>query len=113
MLKEGEGDHGHERMPLKALPGSSFEVIKAEFLFQLLMTLFANPSRLDGGGGGANLAPVSPSSMTLAAACLTSSRKNQINQPKNAGHARIFRISMSAVTFSLRDTTSPCIAINR
>ena len=39
MLKEGESDHGHERMPLQALPGSSFEVIKAEFLFQLLMTV--------------------------------------------------------------------------
>ena len=49
MLKESEGDHRHECMTVKALPGSSFEVVKAEFLFQLLMRLLANPSRLDGG----------------------------------------------------------------
>ena len=55
MLKEGESDHGHERMPLQALPGSSFEVNKAEFLFQLLMTLFAKPSRPDGGGQAAQV----------------------------------------------------------
>jgi hypothetical protein len=30
------------------LPGSSLEVIKPEFLFQLLMSLFANPSRFGG-----------------------------------------------------------------
>src|SRR5260370_11304629 len=40
---------------MKALPGSSLEVVEAEFLFQLLMTLFANPSRLDGGGQGAQV----------------------------------------------------------
>ena len=40
MLKEGEGDHCHERMPVKALPGSSLEVVEAEFLFQLLMDIF-------------------------------------------------------------------------
>ena len=50
MLEECVSDHGHERMTMKALPGSSLEVIKPEFLFQLLMGLFANPSRLDGGG---------------------------------------------------------------
>ena len=50
MLKERVGDHGHECVTMKALPGSSLEVIKPEFLFQLLMGLFANPSRLDGGG---------------------------------------------------------------
>jgi len=53
MLKEGKGDHGHERMAVQALPGSSFEVIEAEFLFQLLMGLLTNPSRLDGGSQGA------------------------------------------------------------
>jgi hypothetical protein len=52
MLKEGERDHCHERMAVKALPGSSLEVVEAEFLFQLLMGLLANPSRLDGGGQG-------------------------------------------------------------
>ena len=52
MLKEGERDHCHERMAVKALPGSSLEVIEAEFFFQLLMGLLTNPSRLDGGGQG-------------------------------------------------------------
>ena len=46
MLEECVSDHGHERMSMEALPGSSFEVIEPEFLFQLLMGLFANPSRL-------------------------------------------------------------------
>ena len=49
MLEECVGDHGHERMSMEALPGSSFEVIEPEFLFQLLMCLFANPSRFDRG----------------------------------------------------------------
>ena len=53
MLKEGKGEHGHERMTVKALPGSALEVVEAEFLFQLLMGLFTNPSRLDGCGQGA------------------------------------------------------------
>ena len=55
MLKEGEGDHRHERMPVKALPGSSLEVVEAEFFFQLLMGLFAYPSCFDGGGQGAQV----------------------------------------------------------
>jgi hypothetical protein len=50
MLQEGVGDHGHQRVTMKTLPGSSLEVIKPEFLFQLLMRLFANPSCLDGSG---------------------------------------------------------------
>ena len=49
MLEECVSDHGHERMTMKALPGSSLEVIKPEFLFQLLMGLFANPSSFDCG----------------------------------------------------------------
>jgi hypothetical protein len=49
MLEECVSDHGHERMTMEALPGSSLEVIKPEFLIQLLMGLFANPSRFDGG----------------------------------------------------------------
>jgi hypothetical protein len=49
MLEECVSDHGHERVTMKALPGSSLEVIKPEFLFQLLMGLFANPSRFDRG----------------------------------------------------------------
>ena len=55
MLEEGVGDHCHERVTVKALPGSSLEVIEAEFFFQLLMRLFADPSRLDGGRQGAQV----------------------------------------------------------
>jgi hypothetical protein len=33
VLEECVGDHGHERMTMEALPGSSLEVIKPEFLF--------------------------------------------------------------------------------
>jgi len=54
-LQEGEGEHGHERMAVKTLPGSPFEVIEAQFLFQLLMGLLANPSCLDGGSQGAQI----------------------------------------------------------
>ena len=55
MLKKGGSDHRHERMTVKALPGSSLEVIEAEFFFQLLVSLLANPSRLDGGRQGAQV----------------------------------------------------------
>ena len=47
MLEEGVRDHRHERVTVKALPGSSLEVIETEFFFQLLVSLLANPSRLD------------------------------------------------------------------
>lgn len=53
MLEEGVSDHCHEGMTVKALPGSSLKVVEAEFLFQLLMGLLADPSRLDRGGQGA------------------------------------------------------------
>jgi hypothetical protein len=49
MLEEGVSDRCHERVTMKASPGSSLEVIETEFLFQLLMSLLADPSRLDGG----------------------------------------------------------------
>jgi len=52
MLEEGVGDHRHERMTVKALPGSSLEVVKTEFFFHLLVSLLANPTRLDGGCQG-------------------------------------------------------------
>jgi hypothetical protein len=47
-VKEGEGEHGHECMAVKALPGSALEVVETEFFFHLLVSLLANPSRLDG-----------------------------------------------------------------
>ena len=53
MLKEGVSNHRHERMSVEALPGSSLEVVETEFLFQLLVSLLANPSRLDGRRQGA------------------------------------------------------------
>src|SRR5215471_596056 len=53
MLEEGISDHRHKRMPVKALPGSPLEVVETEFLFQLLVSLLANPSRLDGRRQGA------------------------------------------------------------
>jgi hypothetical protein len=55
MLEKGVGDHRHKRMAVKALPGSTLEVIKTEFFFQLLVSLLANSSRLDGGGQGAQV----------------------------------------------------------
>src|SRR5438034_11100224 len=47
ILEESVGDHRHERMTVKALPGSALEVIETKFFFQLLVSLLANPSRLD------------------------------------------------------------------
>ena len=48
MLEEGVGDHRHQRMTVKVLPGLALEVVEAEFLFHLLMGVFADPLRLDG-----------------------------------------------------------------
>src|SRR5215207_6035790 len=42
-------------MTVEALPGSPLEVIETEFFFQLLMSLLANPSRLDGRRQGAQV----------------------------------------------------------
>ena len=55
MLEEGVSDHRHERMTMKALPGSSLEVVKTEFFFHLLVGLFTNPSRLDDGSQSAQV----------------------------------------------------------
>src|SRR5437667_12251395 len=55
MLEEGVSDHRHERVTVKAVPGSSLEVIETKFFFQLLVSLLANPSRLDGGRQGAQV----------------------------------------------------------
>jgi len=49
MLEEGVSGHRHKHMTMKASPGSSIEVVKTEFFFHLLVSLLANPSRLDGG----------------------------------------------------------------
>lgn len=55
MLKEGVSDHRHKRVAVKALPGSPLEVIETEFFFQLLVSLLANPSRLDSSRQGAQV----------------------------------------------------------
>ena len=55
MLEEGVRDHCHQRMTVQASPGSSLEVIETEFFLQLLVSLLANPSRLDGGRQGAQV----------------------------------------------------------
>ncbi len=49
MLEECIRDHCHESVTMKALPGSSLEVVEAELFFQLLMGLLADPSCFDGG----------------------------------------------------------------
>ena len=47
-LEEGEGEHRHERMAMKSLPGSPFKVVEPKLLFQL--SKFAQGRR--GGGQG-------------------------------------------------------------
>src|SRR4030095_11186836 len=55
ILEESVGDHRHERMTMQTLPRSALEVIETEFFFQLLVSLFANPSRLDDARQGAQV----------------------------------------------------------
>ena len=55
MLEEGVGNHCHEGVAMKALPRSTLEVIEAEFFLELLVCLFADPSRLNGGRQGAQV----------------------------------------------------------
>jgi hypothetical protein len=43
MPEEGVGDHRHERVTVKALPGSALEVIESKFFFHLLMGLVRRP----------------------------------------------------------------------
>jgi hypothetical protein len=57
MLQEGVSDHRHERVTMKALPGSSLEVVEADLFFQLLMGLLADPSCFDGGGQSTQVRP--------------------------------------------------------
>jgi hypothetical protein len=50
MLEEGVGDHCHQGVPVKPLPGPSLEVIKPKLFLELLMGLLTDPSRFDGAG---------------------------------------------------------------
>ena len=47
MLEECVSNHCHQRVTMKAVPRPSLEVVEPEFLLQLLMSLFADPSCLD------------------------------------------------------------------
>jgi len=49
MLEEGVSDHRHEHMTMKTMPGPTFEMVEAKLLFQLLMSLLADPSLFDCG----------------------------------------------------------------
>src|SRR3712207_933659 len=57
VLQVGEGDAGHQRVPVRAGPGAPLEVAQAEFLLELLVRLLADPARLDGSGQGAQRRP--------------------------------------------------------
>ena len=50
MLKEQIGDQGHQGVPMQADPRSSLEVIEPQLFFELLVSLLAEPSGLDGRG---------------------------------------------------------------
>ena len=47
VLQIGKSDAGHQRVSMQPCPGTPFEVAEAEFLFQLLMPLLADPACLD------------------------------------------------------------------
>jgi hypothetical protein len=49
MLEEREGEHRKDDVMVKSVPGTAFEVAKAEFLLELLMGLLACPTSLDRG----------------------------------------------------------------
>ncbi len=49
VLEKAEGDQSHEPMPVQTPPGAALEVVKPEFLFQLLVCLLAHPAHLDDG----------------------------------------------------------------
>ncbi len=45
VLEEGERDHCHEGMVVEAPPAAALEVVEAEFLFHLLVSLLADVER--------------------------------------------------------------------
>src|SRR5215213_1242912 len=49
VLEVGEGDAGHQRVPVQPRPGAPLEVAQPQFLLELLVRLLAHPARLDGG----------------------------------------------------------------
>ena len=57
MLQIGKRETGHQRVPVQTGPGPTLEVAETEFLLKLLVSLLANPARLDGGGQGPQRGP--------------------------------------------------------
>jgi len=55
MLEECVSHHAQKCVAMKTLPRSSLVVIETELLFQLLMGLLADPSRLDPGSQAAQI----------------------------------------------------------
>jgi hypothetical protein len=53
VLQVGAGDARHQRVPVQASPGAALEVVKAQFLLELLVALLAHPALLDRTGQGA------------------------------------------------------------
>jgi hypothetical protein len=55
VLQIGKGNAGHQRVPMQAGPGPTFEVaepvdpLRGSTLLELLVHLLAGPARLDGG----------------------------------------------------------------
>src|SRR5690348_1114515 len=60
VLQIGKGDAGHQRVPMQAGPGPTFEVAEPELLLELLVHLLARPARLDGSGQPAQRSPLRP-----------------------------------------------------
>src|SRR4051812_41741291 len=50
VLQVGEGDAGHQSVPMQPGPGPPLEMAEPEFLLELLVRLLADPARLDGRG---------------------------------------------------------------
>ena len=44
MLEKGVSNHSHERVPMKAMPGSGFVVIETELIFGGFETVFDGPA---------------------------------------------------------------------
>lgn len=57
-LQEGVGDHRHQGVSVQARPGPALEMVEPEFLLELLMRLFADPSGFDGGGERLERGPI-------------------------------------------------------
>jgi hypothetical protein len=57
VLEVGEGDAGHERVPVQAGPRAPLEVAEAQLLLELLVRLLADPACLYSGRQGAQRRP--------------------------------------------------------